>query len=974
MADSQVYKGTLVPLGNGFSLAIGKHPNKVDDIDIGPNNKYGLSVNHGEILQNTGNSIRIFSAEKMLGGLSPAQLLYRGANPNMVFAAQEAYKKTHRLNDDGTHYKKGGSTQTPVKENNDNKTVRKKIAYGNNFDSRMRYLNLDKKLVAYINKLSKDYNIPPAILTNRLFHEGAIDKAIKGYEATLGENVSFLGLLDSEYNPTEGFSHYGLDTSFDEIKRGAVKLKRPIFARKQVNENEHGTPVNSVEVYNHYDAIETMAARLAYDREKLKADYPNVSDKVLDQMTISAYNKGLGATYKDIKNNNLNKDYIVDDRLYNINYENDFYKENKDKKYDILSFNDEEIRKDNINKYMANDLANTSIRSLLNPTTYINSYKNAVKKDSDEYLYPIGTEYGYNNAIGNELIEFKLGGQTTITSPNSLITKKNNDINHSILAYDKNKLGKVISHINIENPLGTIPNVNSIKQMSNKKVLGGENNPINSLLSNLKRVDRNAAKQAIRKNIEQAFKPKFRFKGGDFGGSGASGSFDEQPIASYDTLTVRNTPLITERSFSKAYSDARKKGLKTFKFNGKDYSTDYSTNPNYIGKRSEITGINIREVLDKENKPIKDSTRVEPYVGQIPGEHQEIVKRKKYGGSVRQKCLYGFGSNSIPTLNRFRKIGIFGELDDPETILSRNNIGSLINLGFNIPSQKTTKTNNSTNTPINALRRINGINSGTETPFNLQNGYTPHTISSNNNNGGNTKGFFDKFNDWLKTPQNRDYLAAGVNTLGSIGGLVSNIITANSIKHTPNKYALITPGKLKTKFNINPQISAMKSAVSQGINAANRTSASSRGMFQKVNSLINNATQQTMNLYGQKENLETELINKDTLNQQSVRAENVKNVINTINKNISESDAIHNQKAILKGNTRVGFINNLAGIVAGPNGLIARKEARDKQENDMIAATLPYAKEVQSLLSNKNLINKYRRLIQGFNTKGKLGD
>lgn len=466
---SNVKDGVLLPLGNGFSLVKGDHPNKVDDVDIGPNNKYGLSVNHGEILQNTGNSIRVFSAEKMLGGLSPAQLLYRGANPNIVFAAQEAYKKTHRLNDDGTHYKEGGSTQTPVKDNNDNKTVRKKIAYGNNFDSRMRYLNLDKKLVAYINKLSKDYNIPPAILTNRLFHEGAIDKAIKGYEATLGEDVSFLGLLDSKYNPTEGFSHYGLDTSFDEIKRGAVKLKRPIFARKQVNENEHGTPVNSVEVYNHYDAIETMAARLAYDREKLKADYPNVSDKVLDQMTISAYNKGLSATYKDIKNNNLNKDYIVDDRLYNINYENDFYKENKDKKHDILSFNDEEIRKDNINKYMANDLANASIRSLLNPTTYINSYKNAAKKDSDEYLYPIGTEYGYNNAIGNELIEFKLGGQTTITSPNSLIIRKNNNTNHSVLVYDKNKLGKVISHINIENPLGTIPNANSIKQMKNKR-------------------------------------------------------------------------------------------------------------------------------------------------------------------------------------------------------------------------------------------------------------------------------------------------------------------------------------------------------------------------------------------------------------------------------------------------------------------------------------------------------------------------
>lgn len=104
-----VSKGILVPLGNGFSLAIGKHPNKTDDIDIGPNNKNGLSVNHGEILQNTGDSIRVFSAEPILGGVSPSQLLYGGMNPNAVFTAQEQYKQANRINDDGSHYVIGGN-------------------------------------------------------------------------------------------------------------------------------------------------------------------------------------------------------------------------------------------------------------------------------------------------------------------------------------------------------------------------------------------------------------------------------------------------------------------------------------------------------------------------------------------------------------------------------------------------------------------------------------------------------------------------------------------------------------------------------------------------------------------------------------------------------------------------------------------------------------------------------------------------
>lgn len=113
---SNVKDGVLLPLGNGFSLVKGDHPNKTDDVDIGPNNKNGLSVNHGEILQQKGNTLRVFSAEPMLGGVSPVQLLYGGMAPDKVFAIQEQYKQANRIADDGTKYKKGGKKQTPLKE------------------------------------------------------------------------------------------------------------------------------------------------------------------------------------------------------------------------------------------------------------------------------------------------------------------------------------------------------------------------------------------------------------------------------------------------------------------------------------------------------------------------------------------------------------------------------------------------------------------------------------------------------------------------------------------------------------------------------------------------------------------------------------------------------------------------------------------------------------------------------------------
>lgn len=121
-------------------------------------------------------------------------------------------------------------------------------------------------------------------------------------------------------------------------------------------------------------------------------------------------------------------------------------------------------------------------------------------------------------------------------------------------------------------------------------------------------------------------------KGGNFGGSGAGSVWNtgDNIIESYDY--VRNTPIL--RSFSDAFSEARKQGLSTFMFNNQEYTTDISDNPNYIGKRYEPK-LNIREVLDENKKVISDSTRVEPYLGQIPGTH----KRNKFQDGGKKSIL-----------------------------------------------------------------------------------------------------------------------------------------------------------------------------------------------------------------------------------------------------------------------------------------------------------------------------------------------
>ena len=127
-------------------------------------------------------------------------------------------------------------------------------------------------------------------------------------------------------------------------------------------------------------------------------------------------------------------------------------------------------------------------------------------------------------------------------------------------------------------------------------------------------------------------RPLVTFGGGSFGGAGAGMPFDTSSSKEEQYDYIRNTPVL--RSFSDAFSEARKKGLNKFSFNGKEYSTEMSDNPNYIGKRYEPK-LNLREVLDENKNVISDSTRVEPYLGQIPGTH----KRNKFedGGNFVEK-------------------------------------------------------------------------------------------------------------------------------------------------------------------------------------------------------------------------------------------------------------------------------------------------------------------------------------------------
>lgn len=99
--------GIAQPLGNNFFYMNGRKHSQ-GGIDIGPSDKTGIEVEDGEVIETNGNELKVYSAQPIINGVSPAKLVMGGANPNKVFKAQEDFKDRNRINDDGTKYKEGG--------------------------------------------------------------------------------------------------------------------------------------------------------------------------------------------------------------------------------------------------------------------------------------------------------------------------------------------------------------------------------------------------------------------------------------------------------------------------------------------------------------------------------------------------------------------------------------------------------------------------------------------------------------------------------------------------------------------------------------------------------------------------------------------------------------------------------------------------------------------------------------------------
>jgi hypothetical protein len=106
--------GTAIPIKkDSFLLKGRKHNNGGIVIGKGKNS---IEAEGDEVVQITPKQLKVFSAQPILNGNSPAELVQKGAEPSKVFNAQESFKDRNGLNDDGTKKKRNMRTITGKKK------------------------------------------------------------------------------------------------------------------------------------------------------------------------------------------------------------------------------------------------------------------------------------------------------------------------------------------------------------------------------------------------------------------------------------------------------------------------------------------------------------------------------------------------------------------------------------------------------------------------------------------------------------------------------------------------------------------------------------------------------------------------------------------------------------------------------------------------------------------------------------------
>ena len=251
--------GNAIPLGNNFYYIKGRK-HSAGGVDIGADPKTGLEVEGEEVMKVSPKEVRVYSSVPFLQGNSPAELVMGGANPDVVFKAQEEFKDRNRINDDGTKYKNGGlnkngrvanvdGKQSDRYKNNDNNDINQHFVLRslnrNNVGNNKTVTDILTKNGTAIRFEEAPYSKVDSLVANSIIGDKSLWNAhylVKSVRAGLISNP-FKYIYNTVENVTNGIYEellgniIGKDKAIDVKFHGNIN-KKPLGGNLPTNQND----------------------------------------------------------------------------------------------------------------------------------------------------------------------------------------------------------------------------------------------------------------------------------------------------------------------------------------------------------------------------------------------------------------------------------------------------------------------------------------------------------------------------------------------------------------------------------------------------------------------------------------------------------------------------------------------------------------------------------------------------------------
>lgn len=962
--------GIAQPLGNNFFYMNGRKHSQ-GGIDIGPNDKTGIEVEDGEVVETNGNELKVYSAQPILNGASPAQLVMGGANPNKVFKAQEDFKDKNRINDDGTkakfgkekHIAKSDNTRvTPIMESPRNSGIKQGdfIYYPETY--RIANNTLEKV------PARKEVNMTPLEQVNPEFDillGGAgvlrgVDKATKVAMA-LDKNIS----RTSQKAITKGRDalgyysispniRYNLSVNNGRKALGVKPTKLLEAPKKQLTSNigKYKDFVNILDsngkVIDIPDILQTNIddtkaflktfnkwnARYGYDPIPLSAaKNPKQADKLIKDRLLehNTFVRGVHETGNEENINNILRRNGIEPTAENrAKYYASTYA--PDTGAGRAGFNSSYNGEGSI--YSSNSL-NTSIgyakaKHRNEKDGFVVSVRRPIKFEGNRENWVKNADFAFDNSKRSKLyadyelpylLRYGKSARTELsknkTIPYKDIVSKVNKINKSVYSdYIANKIKKIINDPNIKykpsyqitgdikqdyiNNTIDIVDVNSdkfkeipysrdhfgkyTKGYSRKSRKLGGKNMIVSISGNVKNglIHSPSSTGGLR--------DKFAVGGKRINRHGRTWEYNEQ-IGAYVPITNRTINRTSAYPINKSARGETIIGSDYTFRNGRWYKNNTTNN-------NVNTNTNKSNIDNGNRRPQYYAERRLPLFEDGAGITSGLVRAGWSHGNNRSISTNNINISNLPTIKSSGKTPRRGRSKSSQSTQS-------------VP----------TKIPPTAVynRNLPKVEASIPTTLSVSTS-TPNQGTKYSNSKGQGK---------FKNLTTADWIGLGSNVAGSLASYFASRRAINKMRG-PGQPTLISANKLKTKYNINPQLDRIREDKFEAYRDIDSNTASSRVSLARKQRVRNAAGQAANELYGNKENIETNLINQDRRNQQSVRQFNAQQYNQYIDRKTAFDNGIRE--------TKVTNINNLfSGINAGIQDMISRYENR-KALNNTIGA------------------------------------